>query len=120
MIPALEIALPRPAGITDPGYNNLPPRYGIAFYADKTSNGRVTFATERGASALVYNSLTIERKKMKDPTPIRIRIRRFITDRIAYREQPNFLSEFVAFGILVFIAGWPIILMASTMARMPR
>ena len=57
---------------------------------------------------------------MKDTTPMRIRIRRFITDRLAYRETPNFLSEFVAFGILVFVAGWPIILLADTMARMPR
>lgn len=57
---------------------------------------------------------------MKDITPMRIRIRRFMTDRIAYREKPNFVSELVAFGILVLIAGWPIILLAGTMARMPR
>jgi hypothetical protein len=57
---------------------------------------------------------------MNDTTPMRIRIRRFITDRMAYREKPDYLTELVAFGILVFIAGWPIILMASTMARMPR
>jgi hypothetical protein len=57
---------------------------------------------------------------MKETTPTRIRIRRFITDRIAYREKSGYLVELVAFGILVFIAGWPIILMASTMAQMPR
>lgn len=57
---------------------------------------------------------------MKDPTPRRIRIRRFISERIAYREKPNFTSEFVAFGILVFIAGWPVVLLASTMAHLPR
>ena len=57
---------------------------------------------------------------MKEKQPIRIRIRRFITDRIAYREKPNFLSELVAFGILVFIAGWPIVQLAGAMARMPR
>ena len=57
---------------------------------------------------------------MKETTPMRIRIRRFISDRLAYRETPNFVTELVAFGILVFIAGWPIILMADTMARMPR
>ena len=57
---------------------------------------------------------------MKETKPMRIRIRRFITDRIAYREKPNFLSELVAFGILVFVAGWPIVLLAGTMARMPR
>jgi hypothetical protein len=57
---------------------------------------------------------------MKEPTPMRLRIRRFITDRTAYREKLNFLSEFVAFGILVFIAGWPIVHLAGAMARMPR
>ena len=57
---------------------------------------------------------------MKNTTPKRIRIRRFISDRIAQRDKPNFLSEFIAFGILVFIAGWPIVLLAGAMARMPR
>ena len=57
---------------------------------------------------------------MKNTTPKRIRIRRFISDRIAHRDKPNFLSELIAFGILAFIAGWPIILLAGAMARMPR
>ena len=57
---------------------------------------------------------------MKNTTPQRIRIRRFISDRIVHRDKPNFLTEFIAFGILVFIAGWPIILVAGAMARMPR
>jgi hypothetical protein len=104
----------------DLGFLNNLPRYDVAFYADGTSNSSVTMATEHAASPAVYSSVTTQRNKMKETTPMRIRIRRFITDRIAYREKPNFLSEFVAFGILVFIASWPIILMASTMARMPR
>jgi hypothetical protein len=57
---------------------------------------------------------------MKDTIPTRIRIRRFIAERIHYRQKSDFLSEFVAFGILVFISGWPIILLATTMARMPK
>jgi hypothetical protein len=57
---------------------------------------------------------------MKETTPIRIRIRRFIAERIAYREKPNFFFEFAAFGITVFVAAWPIVLLLSTMARMPR
>ena len=55
---------------------------------------------------------------MTTTTPPRIRLRRFIADRIAYREKANyFLSELVGFGILVFVAGWPIIQLVSTMVR---
>jgi len=53
---------------------------------------------------------------MKNTTPIRIRVRRFITDRIAYRTQPNYLSDLVAFGIIVLTAAWPIFVVASTFA----
>jgi hypothetical protein len=53
---------------------------------------------------------------MKSTTPRRIRVRRFITDRYAYRAQPNYLSELVAFGIIVLAAFWPILVLASTMA----
>jgi len=47
---------------------------------------------------------------------IRVRASRFFTDRYAYRAQPDYLSELVAFGIVVFIAAWPIILLANAMA----
>ena len=53
---------------------------------------------------------------MKSTTPTRIRVRRFITDRYAYRAQPNYLSELIAFGIIVLTAFWPILLLASAMA----
>ena len=53
---------------------------------------------------------------MKKTTPTRIRVRRFITDRYAYRTQPNYLTELVAFGIIVLTATWPIFVLASAMA----
>ena len=53
---------------------------------------------------------------MKSETPIRIRVRRFITDRYAYRAQPNYLAELVAFGIIVLTAFWPMLLLANAMA----
>jgi len=53
---------------------------------------------------------------MKKTTPTRIRVRRFITDRYAYRTQPNYLSELVVFGIIVLTATWPIFVLASAMA----
>jgi len=53
---------------------------------------------------------------MKNTSLTPIRVRRFITDRYAYRAQPNYLSELVAFGIIVLTAFWPIFVLASAMA----
>jgi hypothetical protein len=53
---------------------------------------------------------------MKSTTPTRIRVRRFITDRYAYRTQPNYISELVVFGIIVLSAAWPVFLLAGAMA----
>jgi hypothetical protein len=53
---------------------------------------------------------------MKDTTPTRIRIRRFITDRIAYRTKPNFLPELVAFAIVLAVVSWPVVLLAEAFA----
>ncbi len=53
---------------------------------------------------------------MKSSTPTRIRVRRFITDRYAYRTQPNYISELVVFGIIVLTAAWPVFLLAGAMA----
>jgi len=49
-----------------------------------------------------------------------VRASRFFSDRYAYRAQPDYLSELVAFGMIVFIAVWPIILVAHAMAAAPR
>jgi hypothetical protein len=35
---------------------------------------------------------------------MRIRASRFLTDRYAYRERPDYLIELVAFGIIVITA----------------
>jgi len=48
------------------------------------------------------------------------RASRFFSDRYAYRAQPDYLSELVAFAMIVFIAVWPIILVAHAMAVAPR
>jgi hypothetical protein len=51
---------------------------------------------------------------------MRVRASRFLSDRYAYRAQPNYLSELVAFGIIVSITVWPIILLANAMAAAPK
>jgi hypothetical protein len=53
---------------------------------------------------------------MKNTTPLRIRLSRFITNRYAYRTQPNYLCEFVAFGLLVLTAILPFFALAHAMA----
>jgi hypothetical protein len=52
---------------------------------------------------------------MKPTTSTRTRARRFITDRYAYRERPNYLIELVAFGIVVITA---ILSLANAMATL--
>jgi hypothetical protein len=54
--------------------------------------------------------------KLETTNSIRVRASRFFSDRYAYRAQPNYLSELVAFGIIVVIAIWPIISLAEAMA----
>ena len=80
------------------------------------SDSCVTFVRRRCAQNVVHYRDNMKGAPMKDTTPTRIRVRRFLTDRYAYRTQPNYLSELVAFGIVLFTAGWPILILAKAMA----
>jgi hypothetical protein len=53
---------------------------------------------------------------MEPTNSMLFRASRFFSDRHAYRAQPGYLSELVAFGMIVFIAIWPIILLANAIA----
>ena len=53
---------------------------------------------------------------MEPTNSMRVRAARFLTDRYAYRTQPNYLSELVAFAIIVVIAIWPVLLLANAIA----
>lgn len=53
---------------------------------------------------------------MKNTTPFRIRLSRFITNRYAYRTQPNYLYELVAFALIVLTAILPFFALAHAMA----
>jgi len=57
---------------------------------------------------------------MKDPALRRMRVRRFITDRYAYRAQPDYSSELITFGIIILTAFWSMFVLASAMAGMVR
>jgi hypothetical protein len=53
---------------------------------------------------------------MKETTPMRIRIRRFITDRYAYRTQPAYLLELILFGVIMATAFLPLFFFANAVA----
>jgi hypothetical protein len=53
---------------------------------------------------------------MKNTTRARMRLRRFITDRYAYRSQSNYLSELITFGVIVLTAFWSMFVLAGAMA----
>jgi hypothetical protein len=53
---------------------------------------------------------------MKSMTSTRARAGRFLSDRYAYRERPNYLPELLVFGIIVITATWPIFSLANAMA----
>ncbi len=55
-------------------------------------------------------------KPMKNTTPRRMRVRRFITDRYAYRAQPDYSSELITFGVIVLTVFWSMFVLASAMA----
>jgi hypothetical protein len=57
---------------------------------------------------------------MKNTTPRRMRLRRFITDRYAYRAQPDYSSELITFGVVVLTAFWSMFVLAGTMAGTPK
>jgi hypothetical protein len=75
----------------------------------------VTFAGKRKNSIGVYCYMNME-----TTNSMLFRASRFLSDRYAYRAQPGSFSELVAFGLSVFIAVWPIILLASAMAASVR
>jgi hypothetical protein len=53
---------------------------------------------------------------MKNTTLGWMRVRRFITDRYAYRAQPDYSSELITFGIIVLTVFWSMFVLASAMA----
>jgi hypothetical protein len=55
---------------------------------------------------------------MKTTTSLRIRALRFLSDRYAYRQRPDYSVELVAFGIIVIIASWPILSLVNVMATL--
>ena len=55
---------------------------------------------------------------MKTMTSIRTRASRFLSDRYAYRERPNVLSDLVVFGLIVVTVIWPIFSLVNAMATL--
>jgi hypothetical protein len=55
---------------------------------------------------------------MKTTTFARIRVSRFLRDRYAYRERPNYFAEFALLAIVMISAFWPMLLLANAMAML--
>ena len=53
---------------------------------------------------------------MNTMTSTRTRVSRFLSDRYAYRDRPNYLPELLVFGMIVITATWPIFSLANAMA----
>ncbi len=53
---------------------------------------------------------------MKTKKSMRVRVSRFLSDRYAYRAQPNHVPELVVFAIIVVTAIWPVFSLANAMA----
>ena len=87
--------------------------------ARPTGNSKVTAALLLRVNAET-EWLSIIDMNMETANSLPVRVSRFFSDRYAYRTQPEYLSELVAFGMIVFIAVWPIILVAHAMAVAPR
>jgi hypothetical protein len=77
--------------------------------------GTLPFALKRERSTDVYANMNME-----TTNSLHVRASRFFSDRYAYRAQPGYVSEVVAFGMIVFIAVWPLILLANEMAASVR
>jgi len=55
-------------------------------------------------------------ERMKSTLPLRARIARFLSDRYAQRERPDYLPELLVLGIIVLAATWPILALVAAMA----
>lgn len=52
---------------------------------------------------------------MKSHVPVRARIARFLSDRYAQRERPNYIPELLIFGAIVLAAIWPMLSLVAAM-----
>ena len=76
-----------------------------------------TSLLESNAAVLAVSSANMDKETTNS---MLVRVSRFFSDRYAYRTQPGYFSELVAFGIVVFVAAWPITLVAHAMALAPK
>ena len=54
---------------------------------------------------------------MKTKTSMRLRASRFLSERYAQRERPNYLAELLVFALIVITATWPLLSLVHAMAN---
>ena len=52
---------------------------------------------------------------VESTTSLRARLARFLSDRRAYRERPDYLPELIIMGIVIIAAAWPILSLVAAM-----
>src|SRR5215510_9984479 len=92
---------------------------GVQSTARSTGIAKVTAALPLHANAGTQK-VSIFDMNTETTNSMFVRVSRFFSDRYAYRTQPAYLSELAAFGTIVFIAIWPVLLAAHAMAVAPR
>jgi hypothetical protein len=56
-----------------------------------------------------------KRDAMKSHIPMRARMARFLSDRYAQRERPNYIPELLILGTIVVASIWPILSLVAAM-----
>ncbi len=54
---------------------------------------------------------------MKTKTSMRLRVSRFLSERYAQRERPNYFAELLVFALIVITATWPLFSLVHAMAN---
>ncbi len=52
---------------------------------------------------------------MKTTMPIGQRISRFLEERYVHRARPHYLPELALFGLILILAAWPMLTLASAL-----
>jgi hypothetical protein len=81
--------------------------------------GQVTGTLPLRSNA-AFEWLSIVDMNMETTNSMLARASRFLSNRYAYRAKPDYLSELVAFGVILFVAIWPVLLLANAMSAGPK
>jgi hypothetical protein len=68
-----------------------------------------------GMQTLFLSSNARHGQLLDSKTSLRLRAFRFLSERCAQRERPNFAAEFILFALIVVTSSWSIVSLAHAM-----